>query len=122
MEGQVPASQPPEFNTAPSITPENIQALKEEARRRAIAQAMQDRQTMEQAPPRPAPQPQYVPQPQPQRQFVPTPQPQPVVVRRNLTIAEVGLLIAVSVGILAGIQFTWNFSTDILSRIEIREK
>jgi hypothetical protein len=123
MEGQVPASQPPEFNTPPSMTPENIQALKEEARRRAIAQAMQDRKAAEEAAPPQRPQPQYVPQvpisPQP---FVPVQAPEPTVIRRNLTIAEVGLLVALSLGIFTGIQFAWNFSTDILSRIEIREK
>ena len=111
MEGQVPASQQPDLNPGrPAMTPENIESLKEEARRRAIMQAMQERQNQNSQTP---PQTQYRP---------PAPQPQVVYVRRNLTVAEVGLMLLISVGILAGIQFTWNFSTDILSRIEIREK
>ena len=45
MEGQVPASQQPDLNPGrPPMTPENLEALKEEARRRAIMQAMQDQQ------------------------------------------------------------------------------
>ena len=115
MEGQVPASQQPDLNPGrPPMTPENLEAFKEEARRRAIMQAMQDQQVRQ------------VPQPQPQQPRVqyqpPAPQPQVVYVRRNLTVAEMGLMLLISVGILAGIQFTWNFSTDILSRIEIREE
>ena len=111
MEGQVPASQQPDLDPGrPAVTFENIESLKEEARRRAIMQAMQERQNQN---PQTPPQTQYRP---------PAPQPQVVYVRRNLTVAEVGLMLLISVGILAGIQFTWNFSTDILSRIEIREK
>ena len=133
MEGQVPASQQPDLNPRrPAVTPENIESLKEEARRRAIMQAMQERQNQKPQTPPPGMElsmdgSQYVPQKYPdnipQMQFrPPAPQPQVVYVRRNLTVAEVGLMLLISVGILAGIQFTWNFSTDILSRIEIREK
>lgn len=41
MEGQVPASQQPDLNLGrAAVTPENIESLKEEARRRAIMQAI----------------------------------------------------------------------------------
>jgi|TARA_S200002703_G_scaffold12589_3_gene11209 hypothetical protein len=115
MEGQVPASQQPDLNLGrAAVTPENIESLKEEARRRAIMQAMQERQSQQS---------QEYPDNVPQVQYrTPAPQPQVVYVRRNLTVAELGLLLLLSIGILAGFQFTWNFSTDILSRIEIREK
>jgi hypothetical protein len=130
MEGQVPASQQPDLNPGrPPMTPEDLEALKEEARRRAIMQAMQERKA-QQAPP-PGTElsmdgsqfvPQKYPVNTPPQQVPPVPQPQIVYLRRNLTVAEVGLMLVISVGILAGIQFSWNFSTDILSRIEIREK
>ena len=114
MEGQVPASQPPEFNTPAPINPDNLEAMKEQARRMAIAQAMQERPVIPQ--PNNPPAPPFVAAPRPQ------PQPQVVYVRRNLTVAEVGLLVLLSVGLLAGGQFIWNVSTDLMSRIEIREK
>ena len=121
MEGQIPASQPPEFNERPPISPENLEALKAEARRRAIADAMRDRQEAPPQPVAPMPRP-MMPPPQPQYQPAPIPEPQVVYVRRNMTVAEVGLTLLLAVGILAGVQLTWNFTTDILSRIEIREK
>ena len=49
-------------------------------------------------------------------------EPEVVYVRRNLTIAELLLIIALSCGIVTGIQAAWNFTTDILPRIEIRQK
>ena len=50
------------------------------------------------------------------------PEPQVVYVRRNLTIAELILVFAIStVGVIA-VQAGWNFTTDVLPRIEIRDK
>ena len=63
--------------------------------------------------PQPAPTPNYQ---------APASQTNVVYLRRNLTIAEILIILALSTGILAGVQFAWGFSTDILSRIEIREK
>ena len=55
-------------------------------------------------------------------QVPPQPQPQVVYVRRNLTIAELALVFAIStVGVIA-VQAGWNFATDVLPRIEIRDK
>ena len=55
-------------------------------------------------------------------QMPPQPQPQVVYVRRNLTIAELALVFALSaVGVIA-VQAGWNFATDVLPRIEIRDK
>ena len=71
---------------------------------------------------RPLAQPPMPPQAPMQVQPAPMPEPRVVYVRRNMTIAEMGLTLLISVGILTGIQFAWNFTTDIFSRIEIREK
>ena len=50
------------------------------------------------------------------------PEPQVVYVRRNLTIAELILIFAIStVGVIA-VQAGWSFATDVLPRIEIRDK
>ena len=50
------------------------------------------------------------------------PQPQVVYVRRNLTIAELALVFAISTVGVIGVQAGWNFATDVLPRIEIRDK
>jgi len=50
------------------------------------------------------------------------PQPQVVYVRRNLTLAELLLVFALSTGGVLAIQAGWNFVTDVLPRIEIRDK
>ena len=59
-----------------------------------------------------------VEQPQQQQQQ----QPKVVYVRRNLTLAELLLVFALSTGGVLAIQAGWNFVTDVLPRIEIRDK
>lgn len=62
---------------------------------------------------------------QPQQQIqppVPQPEPKVVYVRRNLTLAELGVMFLISAGIVLGGQGLWNFTTDLLPRIEIRDK
>ena len=50
------------------------------------------------------------------------PQPKVVYVRRNLTLAELILVFAIaSLGVI-GVQAGWNFATDVLPRIEVRDK
>ena len=50
-------------------------------------------------------------------------QPQQVVyVRRNLTVAELVLVILLACGLVTGVQFSWNVATNVLPRIEIRMK
>jgi hypothetical protein len=138
MQEQIPSSNPaqvdeqPQYEQTyqePTFNPENLESLKARARDLAMQQAIAARgmQTPAnpmatpplaqppQAPPRPKP------APTPNYQ-APAPQPNVVYLRRNLTIAEILIILALSTGILAGVQFAWGFSTDILSRIEIREK
>jgi len=88
----------------------------QEMRRIALEQAIQQvtqQPAPVQAPPSSAPQVQ-VPYPTP-------PEPNVVYIRRNLTLAEILVVFAVSCGLVFGIQGAWNFATDILPRIEIRE-
>ena len=50
------------------------------------------------------------------------PQPKVVYVRRNLTLAELILVFTIaSLGVI-GVQAGWNFATDVLPRIEVRDK
>tara|TARA_Y100001938_G_scaffold142168_1_gene212986 strand:- start:499 stop:942 length:444 start_codon:yes stop_codon:yes gene_type:complete len=50
------------------------------------------------------------------------PQPKVVYVRRNLTVAEIILVFALSIGGILGVQAIWTLATDVLPRLEIREK
>jgi len=105
MEDQVPSSNipgqaPEQQPVQPSITAEQLQEMK----RMALENAIRQNQAMQQQTP------------------VFNREPEVVYVRRNLTIAELLLIIALSCGIVTGIQATWNFTTDILPRIEIRQK
>ena len=45
-----------------------------------------------------------------------------VYVKRNLTIAEIVLLLVVSCCLVTGVQFTWNVVNEFLPRLEIRVK
>lgn len=102
MEEQIPPSQPPaNFPPQPEITPEQLAELKERARQMAIQQTIAQQATM--------------PRPQPQ-------QPQVVYVRRNLTVAEILVLLAIACGIVTGIQWGWNAASNLLPRLEIRVK
>jgi hypothetical protein len=49
-------------------------------------------------------------------------EPQVVYVRRNLTLAELILVFVISIGAVTGVQFGWHIATDVLPRIEIRDK
>lgn len=149
VEEQVPASQPPgnyyenpegpryqnpaEFNQAAAPEPQpaqqpgvvfnrpDFQAMREQALQDAIAQVTQRQATGEppqqfvQAPPvQPAP----PTQPLIQTQV----EPQVVYVKRNLTIAEIIIVFAITTGCVLGIQGIWTLATDILPRIEIKDK
>ena len=81
----------------------DFQAMKDLAFKQAVAQVQ-------------AAQPPQQPQPQPQAQ------PKVVYVRRNLTLAEIILVFALSIGGVLGIQGIWTLATDVLPRLEIREK
>ena len=105
MEEQVPVSQSVLPNPAlefmpeqPQITPETLAQMKAIAKERAVRMVAAQQQSYSQ-----------------QEQKV-------VYVRRNLTVAELLLIILLSCGIVTGIQYTWNFATNILPRIEIKMK
>lgn len=106
MEDQVPSSNIPGQTTEqqpiqPAITAEQLQEMK----RMALENAIRQQQAMQQ-----------------QQAPIFNREPEVVYVRRNFTIAELLLVIALSCGIVTGIQAAWNFATDFLPRIEIREK
>lgn len=103
MEEQIPPSQPPMPQPPmPQITPEMVAEMKARARELAVQQTIAQQAVIPQLQ-------------QPQLQ-----QPQVVYVRRNLTVAEVLLVILLSCGIVTGVQWTWNIATNILPRIEIK--
>lgn len=101
MEEQIPPSQPPQQMTLEGqITPEQLAQLKARARELAIQQTIAQQAAFQQK------------QPQPQ--------PQVIYVRRNLTIAEILVVLLLSCGIVTGIQWSWNMVTNILPRVEIK--
>jgi len=93
MEEQIPPSQAP---LPPQITPEQLEVMKARARELAIQQTMA------------------------QQTAAPQQQPRVVYVRRNFTVAELLLVILLSCGIVTGIQWTWNFASNLLPKIEIK--
>ena len=95
MEEQVPPSQPP---INPQITPEQLEQMKARARELAIQQTLA------------------------QKAPISPPQPQVIYVRRNLTLAEIIVILALSCGLVTGVQFTWNVVNDFLPRLEINVK
>lgn len=96
MDNQVPPSNQP---VPGSITPEQLAEMKARARELAIQQAQA--QAMQQA--------QYQ-------------APQVVYVRRNLTIAELLVVLAIACGIVTGTQLLWYGVTNVLPRVEVRIK
>jgi len=101
MEEQIPPSQAiPNFEG--KITPEQLAEMKARARELAIQQTLAQQAALQ------ASQPQ-----QPQ-------QPQFVYVRRNLTVAEILLVFLISLGIVTGIQWSWNMLSNVLPRIEVK--
>ena len=95
MEEQVPPSQQP---GVPQITPEQLAQMKARARELAIQQTLAQNITNK------------------------PPNPQVIYVRRNLTIAEIVLLLMVSCLLVTGVQFGWRVATDFLPRVEIQVK
>ena len=96
MEEQIPPSQHPMQQTLEGqITPEMLAEMKARAMELAIQQTV------------------------PQRLPVEMP-PQVVYVRRNLTVAELLLVLLLSCGIVTGIQELWYLGTNLLPRLEIR--
>lgn len=102
-EQQVPPSQAAyQAPLEPQITPDQLAEMKARARELAIQQAFA----------------QQAQQLQVQQQ----PQPQVVYVRRNLTVAELLLVLLLSCGIVTGIQGLWYVGTNIIPKIEFKIK
>ena len=91
MDSQLPPNQEPVQNP---ISQEQLEEMKMLARRQAIQQIAQQRQSEQQQ--------------------------QIVYVRRNLTVAEVIVVFIISCGLVFGIQTGWNFATNVLPKIEIK--
>jgi hypothetical protein len=109
MEEQVPASNFPPVQQG--ITPEQLEQLKARAREAAIMQTYQQQK----------PTVQQINEPLPQASYYPLPT-KVVYVKRSLTVAEIGLMLLLSCGIVFGIQFAVNFAVNTLPRIEIKMK
>ena len=107
---------PAEFDqnmTSPPLRPD-FAAMRQEAMQRAVQQVT-GRPMVEQPPA--AEQPFVPPQIQPEPLPVKT-----IYVRRNLTIAELAVVFAISIVSVVLVQTGWSFATDVLPRIEIRDK
>lgn len=112
MEDQIPGSVPPEFQTPPKLSAEQIEMLKAVARERAIAQTINEQQ-----------QPQRLVSPPPSfRPPIPQPKPEIIYLRRNLTVAELLLVLLLSCGLVTGVQALWGLGARILPQIEIKVK
>ncbi len=103
MDEQIPPSQPPmnipanlQETLENRITPEQLAELKARAREMAVQQTLAQRTITQQQ------------------------QPQIVYLRRNLTVAELLLVLLISCGIVTGVQWSWNFINNVLPRIEIK--
>lgn len=123
MEEQIPSSIPPQ-NQPPSapgtLTPEMLEALKARAREEAIRMTMLQKQDQQEAKKdRSIARATVAPS---QQLPLPQIQPQVVYVRRNLTVAELGLIILLSCGLVTAFQGGWHFVSNNLPRIEIKAK
>ena len=112
--------QPPQAPPMP-----NFELMRQMAMKQAIEQIQAQRAAQPPAPQPapPAPQPQIAPPP-PEPQYIPQPAPpeQVRVVRRNLTRPELLAVFVVACIAVTGTQALWNFTTNLLPRIEIRAK
>ena len=103
----------------------NFELMRQMAMKQAIEQIQAQRAAQPPAPQPapPVPQPQVAP-PAPEPQYIPQPAPpeQVRVVRRNLTRPELLAVFVVACIAVTGTQALWNFTTNLLPRIEIRAK
>lgn len=112
--------QPPQTPPMP-----NFELMRQMAMKQAIEQIQAQRAAQPPAPQPapPVPQPQVAP-PAPEPQYIPQPAPteQVRIVRRNLTRPELLAVFVVACIAVTGTQALWNFTTNLLPRIEIRAK
>ena len=114
MEEQATSSQVPPAPAAPSMP--NFEAM----RQLAMQQAIQQMAERPPAPPAPQPQPSYIPQQPVAQPQPPAPAPQIQTTRQKLTRAELLAVFVIACIAVTGVQAVWNFTTNILPRIEIR--
>jgi hypothetical protein len=111
---------------APPFAGVDIESLKRQARELAIHQTLaQNQYQMQQTPPqRSASQLPTLPNfaPQPVQQFVQESAPEVIYVRRNLTIAEMIVVFAISLILVSGGQFVFSALSNHLPRLEIKVK
>jgi hypothetical protein len=116
MENEVPMSQlpmPQPEQEVPSAVPPaypDVEAMKVKARELAIQQFLASKAAAMPAP-----------QPIPQQQS-PMEQPRIIYLRRNLTVAELIVVFAISCGIVYGIPNIVKFAVDKLPQIEVKVK
>lgn len=97
MDEQIPPSQPPiQQPLEGQITMEQLAEMKARARDLAIQQTLAQQAAQAQQAPK------------------------VIYVRRNLTVAELLVVLLISCGIVTGIQWSWNFVSNALPRIEIK--
>lgn len=112
MDEQVQNSIPSAFQQMPKLSAEQIEMLKAVAKERAIAQASAEQQEQRIVTPPPS----LVAPPNQQRA------PEVIYLRRNLTVAELILVVLLACGLVTGTQFIWNLGSRILPQIEIKVK
>ena len=117
MEEQATSSQVPPAPAAPSMP--NFEAMRQAAMQQAIQQ-IAERGSVPPAPPAPQPQPSYIPQQPIVQSQPPAPVPQIQTTRQKLTRAELLAVFVIACIAVTGVQAVWNFTTNILPRIEIR--
>jgi hypothetical protein len=125
MEEQIsPSNFPPvqqSMTLQQGITPEQLEQLKARAREAAIMQTYQQQQQQK-------PVVQQINEPLPSGTYYApissssSLSPKVVYVKRSLTVAEIGLMLLLSCGIVFGIQLAVNFAVNTLPRIEIKMK
>jgi len=102
-EQQVPPSQPAyQAPLEPQITPEQLAEMKARAKELAVRQTVQQNLAQQ------------------TQMLQPVQQPRIVYVRRNLTVAELLLVLLLSCGIVTGIQLIWRGLSEVLPRVEVR--
>jgi len=97
MEEQIPPSQSPvQQPMEGQITLEQLAEMKARARELAIQQAFAQQSMQSQQAPK------------------------VIYLRRNLTVAELLIVLLISCGIVTGIQWSWSFVSNALPKIEIK--
>jgi len=119
MEEQVPASNfpPAQQGLVGQIMPEQLEQLKARAREAAIMQTYQQQKKVEYQIGEPLPPGTYVANP-----AINSLAPKVVYVKQSLTVAEIGLMLLLSCGLVFGTQLAVNFAVNTLPRIEIKMK